>query len=80
MRAQARDQERVGAKRLDAHKAAQVDQVDALQVVQRQLVVEQLRKAHDLVLAHHLARAHLAPARASGPAPAAALLQARATE
>ena len=48
-------QEGVCTKRWDAHKAAQVDQLDALQVVQRQFVIEQLGKACDLIVVHRLA-------------------------
>ena len=48
-------QESVCTKRWDAHKAAQVDQLDALQVVQRQFIIEQLGKACDLIVVHRLA-------------------------
>ena len=57
--AQAGAQELVSAEGGDAHKAAEVHQVDALQVVQRQLVVEQLRELHQLVVVHRLSSAHL---------------------
>lgn len=45
-------QEGVSAKGLDANKAAEVDKVDALQIVQRQLIVEELCKLDDVVLTH----------------------------
>ena len=55
----ATNQEGISAKRLDANKAAQVDKVDALQVVKRQLIIEELRKLHDLILTHRRASPHL---------------------
>ena len=45
-------QEGVSAKGLDADEAAEVDKMDALQVVQRQLVIEELCKLHNVVLTH----------------------------
>ena len=57
--AQAGAQELVGAEGRDADEAAQVDQVDPLQVVQRQLVVEQLRELDQLAVVHPLTGAHL---------------------
>ena len=63
MAAQPRDQKSVRAKRLDAHEAAEVDQVDAFQVVQRQLIIEQLCKARDLKVADGVACTHLSPNR-----------------
>ena len=58
-RAEAGSQELVGAEGRDADEAAQVDEVDALQVVQRQLVVEQLRELDQLAVVHLLAGADL---------------------
>lgn len=49
---EATGQEGVSPKRGDAHKAAQVHQLDALQVVQSQLIIEQLCKASDLIVVH----------------------------
>ena len=54
MASQAGDQEVVGAEGGDAHKAAEVDQVDPLQIVQGQLVIEQLGKLGDLIVVHML--------------------------
>ena len=51
---EATGQEGVSAKGRDAHKAAQVDQLNALQVVQSQLIIEELGKAGDLVVVHRL--------------------------
>lgn len=45
-------QESIGTKRRNAHKAAQIHQLDALQVVQSQLVIEQLCKPGDLIVVH----------------------------
>lgn len=51
---EATGQKGISTKGRDAHKAAQVDQLDALQVVQCQLVVEELCKAGDLIIVHRL--------------------------
>ncbi len=56
---EATGQEGVSAKGRDAHKAAQVHQLDALQVVQSQLIIEELSKAGDLVVVHRLASSDL---------------------
>ena len=58
---QAGHKEGVGAEGLDAHKAAQIHQVDALQIVQRQLIIEQLRKLGQLRVVHCLPSSHLHP-------------------
>ena len=68
VRSKAGHQEGVRAEGLDAHKAAQVDQVDALQIVQRQLVVEKLRELGQLGVIHRLASPHLS-GRIPGVAP-----------
>ena len=66
LRAQARAKELVSAEGRDAHKAAEVHQVDALKVVQRQLVVEQLRELYQLAVVHRLTGAHLPGRKAQG--------------
>ena len=56
---EATGQEGVSAEGRDSHKAAQVDQLDALQIVQSQLIVEELGKAGDLVVVHRLTSSNL---------------------
>ena len=52
-------QEGVGTKWLDANEAAEVDKMDALQVVQCQLIVEELCKLHNVVLTHLCLQRHV---------------------
>ncbi len=59
MTSQSSDQEVVSAEGRDAHKFAEVDQVDSLQVVQRELVIEELGKLGDLKVVHMLSRSDL---------------------
>ena len=56
---QASHQEGISAKWRDAHELAEVDKMDALQVVKRELIVEELGKLGDLKVVHVLARSNL---------------------
>lgn len=65
MASQASHEKGVRSEGLDADKAAQIDQVNALQIIQCQLVVEQLRKAGDLKIADRIPRPNLDPKKTS---------------